>query len=65
MRKIFLVLIFITAACKVFTVVNSQTFLDFKFGPIMKATRLSFTDFIRPKTFAAGYRASVKNNVSA
>ena len=58
-------LIFITTACKIFTVVNAQTFLDFKFGPLVKLTRLFISDIIRPTTFDAGYRESLKNNVSS
>lgn len=64
MRGIFTVLIFITTACKILTVVNSQTFLDFKYGPLVKLTRLFISDIIRPKPFDVGYRESLKNNVS-
>lgn len=45
-------------------VINAQTFLDYNFGSIVKLSRLIFSDYIRPQTFEAGYRASVKTNVS-
>jgi hypothetical protein len=48
----------------VLTVVNCQTHLDYKFGPLVKVTRLLASELISPKTFDVGYRVNARNGVS-